>query len=106
MKAHTSIPLIWLFASCLFCNAAEPLEPSHHWPLDSANSKAFVVRGNATEAEGVSGKCLRLDGDSLLVMNESAAVTEDDGGFTFAAWVNPTQSVTINRSSPPRTAIR
>jgi hypothetical protein len=89
VKTHTHLPLVWLLASCPLCIAAEPLEPSQHWQLDSANSEAFVVRGNATEAEGVGGKCLRLDGQSLLVMNESAAVTEDDGGFTFAAWVNP-----------------
>jgi hypothetical protein len=81
--------LIWLLASCTLCAAAEPLVPKHHWPLDSPVSKDFVVRGSATGVEGVSGTCLRLDGDSLLAVSNSATLTESDSGFTFTMWVNP-----------------
>ena len=73
----------------IVASAATPLKPDHYWPFESTASPAFAVRGSATEVEGVSQNCLRFDGNSLVVVNDSDALTERDDGFTFSIWVNP-----------------
>jgi len=69
---------------------AAPPESERHWALDSPSSDGFAIQGGeATVAEGVSGKSLAFDGHSVLQVKDSADLTEGDAGFTLTVWVNP-----------------
>ncbi len=59
---------------------------AEHWALDSAGA-SVVVRGKATLGDGVSGHSLILDGESLVELKDTAALSSD--AFTISLWFNP-----------------
>ncbi len=60
-----------------------------HWTLDSADSPGISVHGSVAKSSGVSGSSLVFNGESLLKVNDSRALTSGGAGFTLTAWVNP-----------------
>ncbi len=56
------------------------------WPLDRVE-ETLLVRGTAKPAEGASGRCLVLDGESLIELKDSAKL--GSGAFTVSLWFNP-----------------
>ena len=56
------------------------------WPLEDV-ADTLIVRGKVKRADGVSGQCLVLDGESLIELKESAKLTND--AFTVSLWFNP-----------------
>ncbi|MFN0079850.1 MAG: LamG-like jellyroll fold domain-containing protein [Prosthecobacter sp.] len=56
------------------------------WPLDGVDD-SLIVRGKATTAAGAAGKCLVLDGESLIELKGSAKLAS--GEFTVSRWFNP-----------------
>ncbi len=66
-----------------------PTQPrSAHWKLNGDN-EALVIYGASTQAEGVAGKSLVLDGRSVIELENSAVLNADDNGFTVSLWFNP-----------------
>lgn len=64
------------------------------WSLDSAapselKSSQLTLRGELSESAGVEGSSVVFDGDSVLEVNDSPHLTNDQNGFTLIAWVNP-----------------
>ena len=61
----------------------------HHWSLDSVPPSEIEVYGNIQSAVGVTGRCAVFDGNTMLKVRDSAALTSGESGFSFTAWVNP-----------------
>lgn len=63
-------------------------EESHYWPLESIDSASIVLHGRATVKSGAAGRCLALDGGSVV----EAKVPDPaglHGEYTIMVWVNP-----------------
>ncbi len=85
----TTLLSILAVAAVVSANAAA-LDAIHHWPLDSPVLDQLTLRGaEPATAEGIQGKSLAFDGNTVLGVKDSAELTEGDAGFTLLVWVNP-----------------
>lgn len=60
-----------------------------HWPCESDSAAGITTLGTTKLASGVVGQSLVFDGDSLLRLDNSAALGHGPNGFTLTIWVNP-----------------
>ena len=89
MNFRLTLAAICVLIPALPAWSFETPKPAHAWELDTTTSAGFTLRGSAEQADGVAGKSLRLDGESLLLLANSTALAEQPDGFTLTAWVNP-----------------
>ena len=82
LKPYYTLLLTLLSLQCLAA------KPAQHWPLDSAESSNFTLRGSAVVGAGIDeNSSLVLDGSSLIELNDSAELAS--GAFTVSLWFNP-----------------
>lgn len=58
------------------------------WSLDQLHAGDLKIRGDAELSQGVVGKCLALNGDTVIEAKGFETALQS-GEFTFTIWVNP-----------------
>ncbi|MDV6030519.1 MAG: cycloinulo-oligosaccharide fructanotransferase [Phycisphaera sp. RhM] len=65
-----------------------PADDSVHWSLDAVESPDIQILGDACTGDGVDGKCLVLDGETVIEAKGFESAFEADE-LTLTIWVNP-----------------
>lgn len=73
--------------SCLPCTRISAQD--YRWGLDTLGVAGLQPMGSIRLSDGVQGKSVAFDGQSLLKLKESETLTHSNVGFTLTAWVNP-----------------